>query len=137
MMKAALFALALLAATPAVALASAEEVLALDGTYDTLSEENNPGIEIRHTFSTSGDYTGSYSENGVRKDVVGVFEAKPSVCTSPTGMVGNLALHYDEVQCCLSAKQISDKLVVTYVSSNDNIRGEFGVCRSHLVKKTP
>ena len=137
-MKSAFFALALLLATSSAAFASADEVLILDGTYNTFTEENKPDIQVSHTFSSSGDYKGSYAdESGARKEVAGVYETKPSVCSSPAGVIGNLTLHYDEVQCCLSAKHISDKLVITYVSSNDNIRGEFGVCRSHLVQKTP
>ena len=137
-MKTAFFAFALLLATSSAVFASADEVLLLDGTYNTFTEDNQPDIQVSHTFAPSGDYKGSYAdETGARKEVIGVYEAKPSVCTDTTGIVGNLTLHYDEVQCCLSAKHISDKLVITYVSSNDSIKGESGVCRSHLVKKTP
>ena len=131
-MKAAGLALALmLIATPAMA---NDDVLMYE-TYDTLALSNTDGITVQHRFLVSGDYAGYAIDNGKRDDATGTYEYREGVCEGPNAEPGNLLIRYDDnINCCLKAIQVSDKLHVTFVSSSHEKDGEFGTCRTHVLR---
>jgi Ohr subfamily peroxiredoxin len=131
-MKIAAFGLLLsLIAAPALA---NDDVLMYE-TYDTLALSNTDGITVQHRFLLSGDYAGYAIDNGKRDDATGTYEHREGVCEGPNAEPGNLLIRYDNtINCCLRVEQASDKLHVMFVSSSHEKDGEFGTCRTHVLR---
>lgn len=120
-----------LVAAPALA---NDDVLMYE-TYDTLALSNTDGITVQHRFLLSGDYAGYAIDNGKRDDATGTYEHRDGVCEGPNAEPGNLLIRFDNnIDCCLKAVQVSDKLHLTFVSSSHKKDGEFGTCRTHVLR---
>ncbi len=72
---------------------------------------------LEHHFAQSGDYLGKASD--MDTPAVGVFREGDGVCwttlSDGTKQPGNVLIYVGEVQCCMSAEAISDKVAFTQV----------------------